>query len=91
MRAALAGDPAALASFENALLHAGFVDAHAEHYIRCLMVSEGRFLCVDERFPRLVAANVPAAIRHARYEIDLDRADAPAVTIEHVLNTTGAI
>jgi hypothetical protein len=91
MRAALEGDPAALALFENALLHAGFVDAHAEHYTRCLMVSEGRFLCIDERFPRLVAANVPAAIRRARYEIDLDRTDAPAVTIEHALNMTGAI
>jgi len=91
MRAAFANDPAALALFENALLHAGFVDAHAEHYTRCLTMSEGRFVRVDERFPRLVAANVPVAIRHARYEIDLDQANAPVVTIEHVLNLTGAI
>jgi hypothetical protein len=91
MRNALCGDPAAAALFENALLHAGFIDAHAEHYTRCLAVAEGRFLHVDERFPRLVAANVPVAIRHARYEIDLDQADAPAATIEHVLNFTGAI
>lgn len=91
MRAGLEIDPAALALFENALLHAGFVDAHAEHYTRCLTVSEERFVRVDERFPRLVAANVPAAIRHARYEIDLDQADVPTTTIEHVLNMTGAI
>jgi hypothetical protein len=91
IRSTLSADPAAAALLENALLHAGFIDVHAEHYTRCLTVAEVRFLHVDERFPRLVAANVPAAIRHARYEIDLDRADAPAVTIEHVLNLTGAI
>ncbi|QNA87466.1 PD-(D/E)XK motif protein [Massilia sp. Dwa41.01b] len=91
LRSVLESDPAAAALFENALLHAGFVDAHAEHYTRCLTVSEGRFLRVDESFPRLVAANVPAAIRHARYEIDLDGVDVPAATIEHILTMTGAI
>lgn len=91
LRATLRSDPSAAALFENALLHAGFVDAHAEYYSRCLMVSEGRFLLVDEAFPRLVAARLPAAIRHARYEIDLDRTDAPNVTIDHALNLTGAI
>lgn len=91
MRAALASDPAAAALFENALLHAGFIDAHAEHYTRCLMVAEARFLLVDEAFPRLVRASVPAAIRHARYEIDLDRADVLGTTIGYVLTLTGAI
>lgn len=90
LRAALEDDLAAAALFENALLHAGFVDAHAEHYTRTLAVSEGRFLLVDDAFPRLVAANVPAAIRHARYEIDLDRTGAPESPIAHVLNLTGA-
>jgi hypothetical protein len=91
IRAVLDSDPAAAALFENALLHAGFVVAHAEHYIRPLMTVEARFLLVNGNFPRLIPADMPAAIRHARYEIDLDRADAPAVTIDHVLNMTGAI
>ena len=55
------------------------------------MVAEARLLLVNDAFPRLIAANVPSAIRHARYEIDLDRAEAPAATIEHALNLTGAI
>jgi hypothetical protein len=91
MRTTLENDPAARALFENALLHAGFVDAHAEHYSRPFMVSEGRFLLVDSGFPRLIASNVSPAIRHARYEIDLDRTNAPVATIDHVLNLTGAI
>ncbi|MDB5747669.1 MAG: hypothetical protein JWP72_2517 [Massilia sp.] len=91
MRSMFGSDPAAAALFENALLHAGFVDAHAEYYSRCLMVAEARLLLVNDAFPRIIAANVPAAIRHARYEIDLDRADAPAATIDHALNLTGAI
>lgn len=87
----LADDPAAHALFENALLHAGYADAHAEHYTRRLMVSEERCQRVDASFPRLVAANVPAAIRHARYEIDLDRAEGLAFSILDVLNLTGAV
>jgi hypothetical protein len=91
MRSALERDPVALVLFENALLHAGFVDAHAEYYTRCLIGTEERFSLVDAAFPRLVAANVSAAIRHARYEIDLDRANAPTYSIEHVLNLTGVV
>jgi hypothetical protein len=91
MRHAMETDPAAAALFENALLHAGFVDTHADHYTRCLIVSDSRFAHVDESFPRLVAANVPAAIRHVRYEIDLDAACAQASSIEDVLNLIGAV
>jgi hypothetical protein len=91
LRHALQTDPAAAVLFENALLHAGFVDAHAEHYTRTMIVSDFRFAQVDEAFPRLIAANVPAAIRHVRYEIDLDAVGAPASSIEDVLNLTGAV
>lgn len=91
LRLILESDPAAAARFENALLFAGFVDAHAEHYTRRLVVAESRFLRVDEAFPRLVAANVPAAIRRVRYELDLDAAGAPAFSLEDVLELTGAV
>jgi hypothetical protein len=91
LRLVLESDPAAAARFENALLHAGYVDAHAEHYTRRLVVPELRFVRVDETFPRLVAGNVPAAIRRARYELDLDATGAPAFIIDEVLKQTGAV
>jgi hypothetical protein len=91
LRIRLDSDPAAAARFENALLLAGFVDEHAEHYTRRLIVSESRFLRVDETFPRLVAASVPAAIRRVRYEMDLDATGAPAFSIEDILELTGAV
>lgn len=90
LRLLLESDPAAAARFENALLLAGFVDAHAEHYTRRLIVSDSRFLRVNEAFPRLVAASVPAAIRRVRYEMDLDATGATAFSLGDVLELTGA-
>lgn len=91
LRLLLESDPAAGSRFENALLHAGYVDAHAEHYTRRLVVSESRFILVDEAFPRLVAGNVPAAIRRARYELDLDATGACAFPLSNVLELVGAV
>jgi hypothetical protein len=91
LRLALEGDPAAAARFESALLHAGYIDAHAEHYTRRMVVSESRFIHVDEAFPRLVAGNVPAAIRRVRYDLDLDATGAAAYAPEHVLELVGAV
>lgn len=91
LRLLLDGDPAAAARFESALLLAGFVDTHAEHYIRRMIVSDSRFLRVDEAFPRLVAASVPHAIRRVRYELDLDATGATAFSLEDVLELTGAV
>lgn len=91
LRLRLQNDPAAAARFENGLLLGGFADAHAEHYTRRLNVSDSRFLRVDETFPRLVAASVPAAIRRVRYEMDLDATGAAAFSLEDVLELTGAV
>lgn len=91
VRLRMDSDPAAAARFENALLLAGFVDEHAEHYTRRLIVSDSRFLRVDETFPRLVAATVPAAIRRARYELDLDATGATVFSLEDVLELAGAV
>jgi hypothetical protein len=91
LRLRLENDPAATARFENALLLAGFIDAHAQHYTRRIIVSDARFLRVDEAFPRLVAANVPAAIRRVRYEMDLDATGAAEFSLEDVLELTGAV
>lgn len=91
LRLVLEVDPTAASRFENALLHAGYVDAHAEHYTRRLVVSESRCLLVDGTFPRLVAGNVPSAIRRVRYELDLDATGARAFSLGNVLELTGAV
>lgn len=91
LRRLLDSDPAAAARFENALLHAGYVDEHAEHYTRHMIVSELRFVLVNETFPRLVPGNVPAAIRRARYELDLDAIGAQAFPVAKVLELVGAV
>lgn len=91
LRLALQSDPAAAARFESALLHAGYVDDHAEHYTRRMVVSESRFDRINESFPRLVAGNVPTAIRRVRYEVDLDATGAEVYLPEQVLELVGAV
>jgi hypothetical protein len=91
LRETLVSDPAALALFESALLHAGFVDAHVEHYTRRLLVSQVRCMKVDEGFPRLVSANVPDAVRNVRYEINCDAIGATDTPMQKVLEMIGAV
>lgn len=91
LRSILAADPAAAALFESALLHAGFVDAHAEHYTRRLLVSHVRCMQVGEGFPRLISANVPDAIRNVRYEINCDAIGPPDTSIQQILEMIGAV
>ncbi|KQN74728.1 hypothetical protein ASF04_26150 [Duganella sp. Leaf61] len=91
LRSNFASDAASAALFESALLHAGFVDTHAEHYTRRLLVSQVRCMQVEAGFPRLVSANVPDAIRNVRYEINCDAIAAPDTPMQQVLEMIGAI
>jgi hypothetical protein len=68
----MANDTAALALLETGLIHAGYVDADAGFYTRGLVARPLRFVLVDPTFPRLTPGTVPAGVRRARYEIDLD-------------------
>jgi hypothetical protein len=72
MRMLMTDDSAALALLETGLIHVGYVDADSNFYTRGLVSGPPRFLLVDAAFPRLTPGTVPAGIRHARYEIDLD-------------------
>lgn len=72
IRDSLVAEPAALASFNTRLLHAGYFDQFAERYVRRFACVEIRLLPVCEGFPRLTRGSVAIAIRDARYEIDLD-------------------
>lgn len=91
LRQTLAVNPAAVALFESALLHVGFVDAHAEHYTRRLLLSQMRCMEVTEGFPRLVSGNVPDAIRNVRYEINCDAVGAPGTSMQQVLKMIGVV
>lgn len=90
MRIRCADDTAARALFETALLHAGYLDAHAGFYTRRLVLLGGRFILVDDVFPRLTMGTVPAGIRHARYEVDLDGVQSPRFESDEVVAMTGA-
>lgn len=91
LRTILAVDTAALALFETALLHAGFLDAHADHYPRQMESIAPRFMLVDEKFPRLTPGNVPPGIRQARYEIDLETVGGPDFPINNVIELIGVV
>lgn len=71
MRIRLEPDTAATRLFEQALIHVGYLDMHAELYSRRFSLSELRIHLVDSEFPRLAPFNVPTAIRRAQYELDL--------------------
>ena len=71
LRNSLDPDPAAARHFENALLHAGYLDSHANLYIRPFLFSELMIYRIGDGFPRLTPFNVPLGITHVKYEIDL--------------------
>lgn len=71
LRTRLEPDTAATRLFEQALIHAGYLDMHAELYTRHFSLSELRVHLIDTEFPKLVPFNVPAAVRRAQYELDL--------------------
>lgn len=91
MREMIDMDGAALALFETGLIHAGFVATDDKFYTRSLVSGPGRFILVNNAFPRLTPGTVPHGIRHARYEIDLDAVDCPQVSVEDVIGMIGDI
>ena len=91
IRKRLSFDVYALSSFDNALLHARYLDSHAEHYTRKFLVSDIRFELVDENFPRLILGNVPVGVRRVRYEIDLDAVKDKQFSVGEVIEMIGVV
>jgi hypothetical protein len=84
VRCALRPHGSALATFEFRLARSGYRDESARNYIRRFTTISQHYILVDETTPRLVSANVPTAVKEARYELDLDaisRADADLATV----------
>jgi hypothetical protein len=91
MRERFSADASALSSFDNALLHARYSDAHSERYTRRFLASDVRFVLVDEDFPRLIPGNVPAGVRRARYEIDLDTVQDKRFFVDKIIEMMGVV
>lgn len=75
--------------FEALILVSGYVDDHADHYRRKLLLSDSRAFAVDENFPCLRRAVVPAQIRKAHYTLDIDALEQPALSLDELFLTFG--
>lgn len=69
----LGKDPYAARQFDNSLLEAGYLDAHAPLYAdRSWQVSSLRFFHVHGEFPRLTEASLPPGVGDIKYSIIAD-------------------
>ncbi len=82
LRNRLLGEPITLSVFESRLLHAGYLDALADHYTRRFETVGMIVFEVTESFPGLTRDKVDAAMRQAQYELDLDVLHVPGVPLE---------
>lgn len=65
-------EPAALAEFDDRLLEAGYVQAHAARYIEhCYALNTIRFFGVTGGFPRITPADVGAGVDDVTYSVTL--------------------
>ncbi|MFZ2987540.1 PD-(D/E)XK motif protein [Ideonella sp.] len=91
LRVRLGVGNSARAAFDTRLLHAGYGDAVADQYNRRFMDGDIRYLQVDDQFPRLTKATVPAGVRSARYEIEIESTSTPPVALSAVLHALGVL
>ena len=90
VRCTLGTHGSALATFEFRLARSGYRDESASHYIRRFSPVSQHYILVDGTTPRLVSANVPAAVREAWYELDLDAISETDADLATVLKALGA-
>jgi hypothetical protein len=90
-RQIIQGDAEAESLLSERLLAAGYFDVHANRYARRVDLSGLRVIEVDESFPRLTSGNVPAGVRRAMYEIDIDKVAGENVGTARALKKLGAI
>jgi hypothetical protein len=91
IRERLGGNQAALDLFNVRLMQAGLLLTAAERYTRRFLHVATVVMHVCDGFPRLTRAHVHPAIRKARYEIDLDLAEASDIGLARALELLGAI
>lgn len=71
---------------EALLALTGYFDEHADQYGRRLVPVDLRCLPVEEGFPCLRRACLPAPLRSAVYELDLDAVEIDGIAPERMLN-----
>lgn len=72
VRTMLSASPLSLALFEDALLSAGYLDAHASRYVRPgYLEREHHFFEVTGGFPRIVGADLRAGVGDVGYSISV--------------------
>lgn len=91
LRHLMRDQPEPLATFENRLLQAGYLDPFADHYLRRFTTVRMILLAIDSRFPRLTRAAVPAAITKLWYVVDLDLVPATPTALPEALHRLGCI
>lgn len=85
------GDMEAERIFSDKLLAAGYFNLHDDRYARRFIVTEIRIMEVEDGFPRLTSANVPAEIRRAQYEIDFDRIIGETISPREAFKKLGVL
>ena len=90
-RTVLSADPAAQHMLNIKLIHAGYLDGVSEHYKRTFAHVSTKVLRVEDGFPRLTRASVPAQVTAARYDLDIDGIDAGPVTVRAALDQLGVM
>jgi hypothetical protein len=91
MRDVVAGEPEAVRLLSERLIAAGYIDAHADRYVRRFTLADTRVVEVKEGFPRLTSGSVPLGVIKVAYEIDLDQAAGPSIPAADALKKLGAI
>ena len=89
IRGRLYGNREVLETFDIRLMQAGLLGSTFSRYTRRFLHTSSAILCVQGDFPRLMRANVHPVVRKARYEIDLDLANAEEVDLERALELMG--
>jgi hypothetical protein len=85
VRDAVSNDSTVRSTFDARLIHAGLLLSQGTAYTRRFVHTQTRLFRVSNAFPRITRASVAAAVRKARYELDLDRINAPSVDLPTVV------
>jgi hypothetical protein len=88
---AIKGDAESERLLIERLLAAGYIEAHADRYPRRFEHADTRIVEVGKDFPRLTSGNVPAGIKRAMYEIDLDKTPSDNIGVANALKKMGVI
>lgn len=91
IRSSLSHEPAMQSAFEHRLVSAGLFEPSRASYVRRLSRVDTTLRHIGVDFPRLVRANVPAAITAASYDLNLPAVDVPVVALSTALHQLGAI